>query len=402
MLTEKLNEYIQNPESAIQNYELALEYDKIGQLASAVSFYIRAAERSEEPDLIYDSLVLAASCFERQNRRKFTVEGLLQHAISVLPNRPEAYFHLCRLYETMKKWRELILFSSIGLTLGETEPNQSLKYTGFHSFLFYNAIGNYNIGLFQKAKQMFFELAYMMKNVNIVYKTLSRNNLLNLGFPDILSYDKSMADRFRFPFGGIETIDHNYAKHFQDMFVLSVLNGKKNGYYIEIGAGDPYETNNTVLLEKQFGWKGISFDINPIMCYEFSEKRSNPILRKDVTKTDLAELFREHCAPEKIDYLQIDCDESSLEALYRIPFDDHTFGVIQFEHDSYRLDPDIKQKAKEYLESKGYFLLVNNVAFNEKDAYEDWWVHPSLIKPEMIAHNDINFVITYMLKGIEE
>ena len=34
----------------------------------------------------------------------------------------------------------------------------------------------------------------------------------------------------------------------QDMFVLTVLNGKTNGTYLEIGSGDPFIGSNTALL----------------------------------------------------------------------------------------------------------------------------------------------------------
>jgi tetratricopeptide (TPR) repeat protein len=397
MLQEKLYKYIQNPESALENYELGLEYDRLGQLASAVSFYIRTAEKAQDSELIYSSLILAASCFERQQRRKYTVEGLLQHAVSIFPTRPEAHFHLCKLYEQTKKWRELILHATMGLSSQAIDKNDVLQYPGKASLLFYRALGNYQIGLFEKAKTGFLELAYLEQDVGIIYKTLSRNNLINLGYPDTLVYTKNLMHRYKFPFKGLDTIEFNYSKHFQDMFILSILDGKQNGYYVEFGAGDPYETNNTALLETKFGWKGISYDSNPNRCYEFAAKRSNSIFCKNVLTIDIEKEFDEVCAPEFIDYLQIDIDEGSLELLTKIPFDNHTFGIIQFEHDKYRLDPAIKEKATEFLRSKGYILLVNNVAFNEKDCYEDWWVHPSLYRKDMEALNDVNFVIQYFL-----
>lgn len=36
----------------------------------------------------------------------------------------------------------------------------------------------------------------------------------------------------------------------QDEFVLTVLNNKKNGYFLEIGSYDPIIINNTYILEK--------------------------------------------------------------------------------------------------------------------------------------------------------
>ena len=61
-------------------------------------------------------------------------------------------------------------------------------------------------------------------------------------------------------FNGLESIDKNYSESFQDIFVLQCFNGKKNGTYLEIGAGNPISGNNTYLLSDKFGWEGLSID----------------------------------------------------------------------------------------------------------------------------------------------
>ena len=50
---------------------------------------------------------------------------------------------------------------------------------------------------------------------------------------------------------GYETIEKNFSQAFQDLFVLTMLNGKKNGIFIEIGAYNGQEISNTFLLEKK-------------------------------------------------------------------------------------------------------------------------------------------------------
>lgn len=400
LLEKRLYDYANNPECAETNYRLAREYHKIGQLASAVSFYIRAAESaSTDIDITYNSLVLAAICFEKQTRRNFTVEGLLQYAITVQPKRPEAYFHLCRLYEQTKDWRKLIMHSEIGLASDEMEILKTdLEYPGLIAFQFYKALGYYQSGLFEKGKKGFMDLVHFNKNDSI-YKTIARNNLNNLGYPDVISYHKeTMESRYKFPFPGLEKIKKNHSKHFQDMFVLSILNGKRAGYYIELGAGYPFFTNNTALLETEFEWKGLSYEIKDSLCYDFSEKRKNPILMKDVLKTDLKQDFIDHCVPSFVDYLQIDCDEASLELLDKIPFDSYQFGIIHYEHDVYQCPIEEKLKSETILSSKGYIKLVNNIAFNQKDGYEDWWVHPKIFKQEFQSSKELNFILDYMLE----
>jgi hypothetical protein len=47
------------------------------------------------------------------------------------------------------------------------------------------------------------------------------------------------------------------AQHFQDLFVLSELDYKRDGFFVEFGATNGESISNTWILEKIFGWKGI-------------------------------------------------------------------------------------------------------------------------------------------------
>ena len=47
-------------------------------------------------------------------------------------------------------------------------------------------------------------------------------------------------------------IKANHSQAYQDLFVLTMLSGKKNGRYLEIGGNHPSEFNNTYLLETEF------------------------------------------------------------------------------------------------------------------------------------------------------
>ena len=58
--------------------------------------------------------------------------------------------------------------------------------------------------------------------------------------------------QLRFPFEGSGNIVKNHSQAGQDLFVLSVLNGKRNGKYLEIGSRRHYYGNNTWLLESEF------------------------------------------------------------------------------------------------------------------------------------------------------
>jgi hypothetical protein len=102
-------------------------------------------------------------------------------------------------------------------------------------------------------------------------------------------------------------------------------------------------------------------------------------------KINYYDLFQLFCIDTEIDYLQIDCEppEISLQVLENIPFNNYKFSVITFEHDGYR-SPEIREKSREILQNSGYLLIVNDVAFNDTDSYEDWWVNPGLISHDVI------------------
>jgi hypothetical protein len=396
MISEKLKNYCMNTNGDVQNYELALEYYKRRQYASAVSFFLRAAERTENKNLAYESILLCALCFDHLGRRNYSVEGLLQYAITIDPTRQEAYFHMCRLNENNKKWREMMINSTIALKLEKTEISELLEFKGDIAFEFYKAFSKFNNGNIEEAKEEFLDISYLKPHSN--YKGIAKNNISNLGYPDIIPYRKEKHRKlFKFPFDGIDAIEKNHSKHFQDMFVLAALNGKRNGYYLEFGSGLPFEASNTALLEQKFDWKGLSFDKCPRMCSLFSAERKNPVMNVDITAEDVKSIFMKNMVPDWIDYLQIDCDDDSVNVLGKIPFDDYQFGVIQFEHDKYRLGDSPKQVAKKFLESKNYIMVANNIAVDEQNAYEDWWIHRSLFKESMRSLKEVNFVLHYML-----
>ena len=76
------------------------------------------------------------------------------------------------------------------------------------------------------------------------------------------------------------------------MFVPSCADGKTEGRYIEIGAGHPHISNNTMLSEL-FGWKGVGLDIRQHEIELYNEQRKNFIADGDATKVDYVELLQE-------------------------------------------------------------------------------------------------------------
>ena len=83
------------------------EYDKLENGAMGVSLYLKAADITEDKDLQYKSLIGIGLCYDRQRDRNHTSEGAFLDAAALLPERPEAHYHLCTIYEKMKSWKRL-------------------------------------------------------------------------------------------------------------------------------------------------------------------------------------------------------------------------------------------------------------------------------------------------------
>jgi hypothetical protein len=401
-LQQLLNEHVLDSKNTTKIFKLAQEYDRLGQGAMAVSLYIKAADLEETDKLLqYKCLLGIAKCYHRQNNRRHTVIGVLLQAAALMPERQEAHYFLCKLYEESREWRQCLVHANVGL-LSSAEDDIDVGYPGKFALYFYQALATWYISGTQPGKHLFFDLKYKM-HLDAEHREKVDRIINSIHYPDTIPYKKEDLKRYKFPFDGIESIEKNYSKHFQDMFILTVLNGKKNGTYLEIGAGDPFIHNNTALLETQFGWRGISIDISEALAYKFKNSRKNTVICANALEIDYRELFSKHCLDHVTDFLQIDCDDASVEILKKIPFNEYKFGVIQFEHDSYRLDPVIKETSRKILQDAGYVLLVNDVAFNEYGTYEDWWVHPCLvnINSEMKSTKKINFVWDYFMKGLE-
>lgn len=170
---------------------------------------------------------------------------------------------------------------------------------------------------------------------------------------------------------------HSYSKSqlLQDIFVLTVLREKRNGFFVEFGAGDGVNFSNTYMLEKKFGWTGILAEPNRTSCPKVATNRSCAVdsrcvwsatgetvsftettecgelstisqfaqcdchdrgmkrpIEYQVKTVSLNDLLVQHRAPATIDYLSIDTEGSELAILRALDFKRWRFNVITAEH----------------------------------------------------------------------
>src|SRR6056300_1310548 len=387
---DKYLDFIQDPYNPETNFRLGEQYYQEGRKAAALSYFLRTAEYGTDldRDLIYESLVKVALCLKEVGGRPHSTRGAILNAIIHDPERPEAYFHLSYDHQVKEEWHECYLAAIQGLSrLNNTrETLTDVDYPGEYGLIFQKGVAAWWVGHCNESRHTFQMLLrdYPMeqKFIDACYQNLSR--LWGLQYLP-LPYKKEDHSKLRYKFKNSEKIKKNYSQVFQDMFVLSMLDGKENGTYLEIGAADPVKDSNTYLLESKFNWKGISIEIEEEEVKKFNSLRSNKCIQADGTKVNYEELLKDQ--PEIIDYLQLDCEpaEVTFNILLNIPFNKHKFRVITFEHDHYLNHPaDDRESSRSYLESMGYKRVVGDIAPDSNSTFEDWWVHPDLVDPEIL------------------
>lgn len=176
-LVVRLSEDPFNPQL---NFDCAVEYERLNQTASAVSFYLRTAEYGEGM-LVYNSLLKTARCFEDQNDRVNTVTNCILQAIAYDPTYPDAWFMLSQFYERQAKWQECYTFAQVGLQHADTaQPLQaSVGYEGKFCLEFEVAVSAWWIGRKDESKDIFLKL--LEQNIDEHYKASVRQNLEAIG-----------------------------------------------------------------------------------------------------------------------------------------------------------------------------------------------------------------------------
>ena len=178
----------------------------------------------------------------------------------------------------------------------------------------------------------------------------------------------------------------------QDKFVLNILKNKKNGTFLDMGAHEPIYINNTYILEKEFGWKGILFEYMQHFRPSYEEHRSNSVhVISDATTLDYTRLMDETEMPENIDYLSLDLDgDATIKALRKLDekvMDRHKFAVVTYEHDVYAGGNHIaaREESRNIFKRRGYVCVFEDIHHESPDiVFEDWYVHPDLVDMEYV------------------
>lgn len=171
-----------------------------------------------------------------------------------------------------------------------------------------------------------------------------------------------------------------YSQAWQDEFVANLLNFKKGGYYLDIGSTDGINQSNSYFFESELGWSGICVERGIGYTENYKNNRKCIFLNEDATQIDYKNILDNALFPKQIDYLSVDIDENTVDALNRLPLEEYKFSVITIEHDAYRFNDSLRIEERRILGSHGYTLLCSNVlvplgcGMGPNLPFEDWWV----------------------------
>ncbi|MFC3616395.1 FkbM family methyltransferase [Lutimaribacter marinistellae] len=201
----------------------------------------------------------------------------------------------------------------------------------------------------------------------------------------------------------IDLLDQSKSQLRQDLFALSRNGFERDRFFVEFGATDGVELNNTHLLEHAFGWRGILAEPARGWHDDLKKNRSCTIETRcvwnasgeklgfteaprgensgistfvkstrrlrgqnyEVETISLNDLLESHGAPAHIDYISIDTEGSELDILTAVDFDKWSFGAMTIEHN---FQPQ-RQPIHALLTEKGYVRVLEDCS-----QFDDWYV----------------------------
>jgi hypothetical protein len=193
---------------------------------------------------------------------------------------------------------------------------------------------------------------------------------------------------------------------------------KRNGFFVDLAAGDGVHLSNTYFLEKHLGWIGLLFEPNPKFSEALKKERTSPIVNKPVgatakelvqfridnmylggivadgfdnspknrsdkrsssevielETTTLEEELIKHCAPDIVDYLSLDIEGAEEAALSTFDFDKFKFRFISIERPTLNLDL--------MLDEAGYVQIKHSdfdVFYTHRDFVSEINTNPSFL-----------------------
>ena len=169
----------------------------------------------------------------------------------------------------------------------------------------------------------------------------------------------------------------SYSQCCQDLAAQTMF--KSESSYLDVGSGDPIDCSNTFALDK-IGWSGICIDRGK---HNYSNRKCQ-FINED------AMVALKSLTGSEFDYLSLDIDDATNDALEIILESNIRFKFATVEHDLYRLGEDYQSKQRKMLQEYGYNMIFGNLfpSWSVNTIYEDWWTHPDFFSQTLGCNID--------------
>jgi FkbM family methyltransferase len=198
----------------------------------------------------------------------------------------------------------------------------------------------------------------------------------------------------------------------QDKWVIKdIFRSKRNGYFVDLAATDGIHENNTFVLEKKLGWKGICIEPNSLFYKKLKKNRKCHCINKVVSDkkkeikffenggvggiigsnydnnfqkrskiinkisnvrkikiynaVTLFSILKKYKAPKVIDYLSLDVEGAEADVLRKFPFKIYKFLTLSIER-----PPPLVNK----------LLFKNDYIFVKNHKVDTFYIHKTLQK----------------------
>ena len=182
-IQNKIEEYILDPDEPTNSFAVGYEYELIGQYASAMGYYLKCAELTDDDKLAYECLLRKAQCYDALPDRQSHFRNCCLLAVGLLPSRPEAYHLLSIHYERQSLWQESHAWAVAAQRLNGIAKGDILStfvnYPGHFVLPFQEAVALWWLGRFDDSLNKFKELK-SSGNLNKEYTNHVQWNIDNL------------------------------------------------------------------------------------------------------------------------------------------------------------------------------------------------------------------------------
>ena len=204
-----------------------------------------------------------------------------------------------------------------------------------------------------------------------------------------------------------------YSQCGEDLILNRIFRDKKSGFYVDVGANNPFEQSNTQFFY-DLGWKGINIDAMPgsmkvfhrirprdinlelpisdseeTLQYHIFEtsffnsfapepevlKNEKLLEVKDLNSTSLAKVFEEHVGSKVIDFMAVDVEGWDLNVLRSNDWSKFRPKVLIVEMLDVPADKVNETEMAHYMDAIGYAFFCStsaNALFFEKEFYNTY------------------------------